>query len=919
MIQITGARTHNLQNVDVAIPRAKLVALAGVSGSGKSSLAFDTLAAEGQRRFLECVSSESRAFVELLEPPPVDLILGLPPTVAIDQKSSTPSPRSTLGTITEINDYLRLLFARFATPHCPECGRPIERHAPEQIVNRLLELGAGRKVQILAPLVRKRKGGHAETFALLRSSGLIRARIDGEIVEVGDPPPKLAPARPHSIEAVVDRIVIREGVRTRLAESVDLALALAGGLVTALVDAPEGWSERLYSVNHACPDCGTSTTPLEPRSFSFNNPDGACPGCQGLGAGRSFVRALVIPDPDRTWDQGLAPPLGLLVSPGRGLDPATDAVERFFEATSVDRSIPYKDWPGVLQESLWAGDARVGFPGLQGLFEQATADAKVDARALDAYRETTVCASCHGARLRPEALAMRIAGRSIADVWSMECSQAIAFFQQTTLEPAADQLVAEVAGRLDACQALGLGHLALERGSLSLSGGELQRARLAGQLAANLVGACYILDEPTTGLHPHDTGRLIERLRALVSSGNSVIVVEHDPVVIQAADWVIDLGPGAGPDGGRVIAAGSPAQIARDPESITGPYLARKPAAAPASDRLRQSPGWLEIRGASVHNLKLVDERFPRGGFAVVSGVSGSGKSSLIHGLLARAVRRMLHQGRDRRSPPGFAGLEAIDRLIEVDQAPIGRGPRSTPATVVGAFTAIRRLFAMTRLAKARGYGSGRFSFNEKGGRCEACRGLGVRAIASRLLPELEIVCPECLGKRYNPQTLEVRWKGLSISDVLDLRVDESLAVFAAVPAAFRGLESLAEVGLGYLALGQSSATLSGGESQRVKLAAELTTTATGSTLFILDEPTTGLHPRDVERLLAILFRLADRGNTLIVIEHNLDVVTAADWVVDLGPGAGAEGGRVVYMGPSGPLIECPTSLTASAIRTAQG
>ncbi len=915
VIEVGGARTHNLKNISLVIPRDKLVAFTGVSGSGKSSLAFDTIAAEGQRRFLECVSAESRGFVELIEPPPVDRLVGLPPTVAIDQKSATASPRSTLGTITEINDFLRLLLARFATPHCPKCGQIIERHAPEQIVNRLLELEEGRKVQILAPLARKRKGAQAEAFALLRKSGLIRARVDGEILEIGDPPPKLAPARVHSVEAIVDRVVIRPGMRPRLAESIDLALSLSGGLILALVDTPEGWAEQRFGVNFACPDCGTVATTIEPRSMSFNTPEGACPACQGLGAEHVLLRDLVIPDRARSWNQDLAPVLGLIAGPARAT--IMEPIDRFLDRSAIDRASPFAAWDTMAQEMLWSGDAS-GFVGLKAILEQATADARIDPKALDAYRESAPCAACLGTRLKPEALAMRLAGKSIADLWRMDCLLLATFLNETPLDPAAGPLVAEIKSRLAACESLGLGHLALERGTLTLSGGELQRARLAGQLASSLVGACYILDEPTTGLHPHDTGRLIERLRSLVERGNSVIVVEHDPAVILAADWVVDLGPGAGPDGGRVIASGTPDSLAKTPASVTGPYLAMKPSFPTESPRLATSPGSIEILGAVLHNLKQAQARFPLGALSVVTGVSGSGKSSLIHGLLARAARRMLHQSSHRRSPLGFAGLEAIDRLIEVDQAPIGRGPRSTPATVVGSFTAIRRVFSMTRQAKALGFGAERFSFNAKGGRCEACRGLGVNTVVSRLLPEIVVPCPECNGRRYGDQTLEVRFKDLSIADVLSLRVAEALVVFAAVPAVTRGLETLAEVGLGYLSLGQSSGTLSGGEAQRVKLAAELASTATGSTLLILDEPTTGLHPKDVERLLATLFRIADRGNTVIVVEHNLEVIAAADWVVDLGPGAGARGGEIVFMGTPRELARAPDSATGLALRDSQ-
>ncbi len=825
LIRVRGAKTHNLRNIEVAIPRLGLVVVTGVSGSGKTSLAFDTLAAEGQRRFLECIGADSGYLIDRLEPARVDDVQGLPPTVAIDQKTAAPSPRSTLGSITEINDFLRLLFARFSRPHCPGCGRAIERHAPEQIVSRLLALEPGRKVQILSPLVRNKPGAHPEAFAAIRQAGLLRARIDGTPGEIAEPPPALEASTPHSIEAVVDRLVIREGVRQRLAESVDLALGLAGGLMLALIDDQAGgWAEELFSVSFTCPDCGTELGQLEPRAFSFNSPQGACPACQGLGT--------------------------------------------------------------------QAGPAQPGAADL----------------------DPPPCAECQGARLGRAALGARVDGRSIAEIWSDEADALEAWFSQASLDPLAEPLVAEIRARLEACRMLGLGHLALGRASTTLSGGELQRARLAGQLGSSLTRACYILDEPTTGLHPSDTSRLLDRLRLLASRGNTVIIVEHDPDVIRAADWVVDLGPGAGPDGGNVVAVGTPAAIALDPASITGPYLARALTVAPEpSRRASLAPGWIEITNARRHNLRGVTARFPLAALSVVTGVSGSGKSTLVHRVLALAARRMF-ASRDRRPPAGIRGLETLERLVEVDQSPIGRGPRSTPASVVGAFGAIRRVFASTREARSRGLGQEAFSLNVKGGRCETCRGLGTLKLASRILPELEVVCHDCQGARYNPRALEPRWKGLSIADVLALRVDESLPVFAAVPRAARGLQSLAEAGLGYPTLGQSSLTLSGGEAQRVKLAAELATPSPGPSLYILDEPTTGLHPRDVARLLGTLNRIVDLGHTMIVIEHNLDIAAAADWIVDLGPGGGRHGGAIVAMGPPAEIVANPQSLTGKAM-----
>jgi excinuclease ABC subunit A len=825
-IVIRGARVHNLRNVDLDIPRDRLVVLTGVSGSGKSSLAFDTVFAEGQRRYIECLSSYARQFLDQLERPDVDQIDGLPPTVAIDQKAGQSSPRSTVGTLTEINDYLRLLYSRLGVPHCPNCGLPIHSQTPEQMVATVLAFPTGRRLMVLAPLVRARKGAHAEVFQAVRRAGLIRARVDGEIVEVADEPPKLAKTKVHSIDAVVDRLVVREGIGPRLAESVNLALKLSEGLMTITSEVDGAWQDDLMSVHLACPGCGTSLPALEPRAFSFNSPQGACPTCGGL-----------------------------------GVAPAADG-----EAEGDDDPAP--------------------------------------------------CPDCEGSRLRPEARSVRVEGRSIDQVQDMAIDEARAFFDALRLpgaDPAiAEPLLKEIRGRLQFLSNVGLGYLTLGRGSQTLSGGELQRVRLATQLGSGLVGVCYVLDEPTAGLHPRDTDRLLAGLRNLEAQGNSVLVVEHDEAVIRAADWIVDVGPGAGPDGGSIVATGTPDEIAGSEASITGRYLsgALRPA-LPRADRLGRSPGWVVMRGATVHNLKGDEVRIPLGALTCVTGVSGSGKSTLVHDVLARGFRR-----RDRpsaREAPGLGrieGWEPLTSLVVVDQSPIGRSPRSTPATFTGVFDQVRRVFATTREARMRGYGAARFSFNAKGGRCEACEGLGHRRIPMQFLPDMFVVCEECQGKRFNRQTLEVLFKEKSIGDVLDLRVDEALAFFDAQPRVLPGLAALHDVGLGYLTLGQSGATLSGGEAQRVKLAAQLGRPALGSNLYILDEPTTGLHFADIDRLLAIFHRLADRGETLVVIEHNLDVVAAADWVVDLGPEAGADGGRVVAMGPPEEVARSPRSPT---------
>jgi excinuclease ABC subunit A len=949
-IRVRGARVHNLKDIDVDLPRDCLVVLTGVSGSGKSSLAFDTIYAEGQRRYLECLSSSARQFLDQLEPPDVDAIEGLPPTVAIDQKAGTPNPRSTLGTITEIADYLRLLFARAGTPHCPSCGAPIRRQTPEQMAARLLSLPPGRKVQILAPLIRDRKGQHLEVFQAIRRAGLIRARVDGELVEVTETPPKLAKTRAHSIEAIVDRIVIREGIRPRLAESIDLALKLSDGRVLALVESPAGWDELLLSMHLSCPACGTGLPELEPRSFSFNSPHGACPVCQGLGSHRAFRPDLVVPDRSRSWDRGAVVPWALLSPGGRdpGAMPHDRLVREFLARHRVAPAAPLESWPPETWRSFWDGEPGGPFPGLAALLEQVDREAKGEAlrQALEVYREEVRCAACGGSRLRPEARAVRFEGRGIHELTAMPVGDLLSFFRSVSpppggrgpaptppvdpaLDPVAAPLIEEVVSRLQYLVDVGLDYLALGRGSDTLSGGELQRARLAAQLGSGLVGVCYILDEPTAGLHPRDTARLIASLRRLLELGNNALVVEHDEAVIRAADWVLDLGPGAGPDGGTVVAAGPPARLSAADGSITARYLGRGPRLAKVEEhgRLARSPGWIRIRGAAVHNLKQVDARIPLAAFTCVTGVSGSGKSSLVHDVLARAVRRALH--RSGRLGDGVEGVVVsvvgaedrdspqvtVDQLIEVDQRPIGRTPRSTPGTATGVFDAIRRVFAATREARIRGYGAGRFSFNAKGGRCEACQGLGERRIPMQFLPDLHVTCDECGGRRFNRQTLEVHFKGRSIGDVLAMRVDESRAFFDAVPRVLPGLVALHDVGLGYLTLGQSSTTLSGGEAQRVKLAAELGRPAAGRTLYILDEPTTGLHFADIDRLLGILHRLVDLGHTVVVIEHHLDVISAADWVIDLGPEGGEAGGRVVAMGPPEVIAATAESRTGQALR----
>ena len=902
-IKVRGARVHNLRDLDVDIPRDKLVVLTGVSGSGKSSLAYDTIFAEGQRRYVEGLSTFARQFLDQLEPPDVDGIDGLPPTVAIDQRSGSGSPRSTVGTLTEINDYLRLMYARVGLPHCPKCGRPIRRQTAEQMVQSVMALGEGKKAIVLAPLVRGRKGVHADSFALIRREGLIRARVDGETIEVGDPPPKLAKGKLHTIEAVIDRLVVREGMRARLAESLDRALKLGDGTVTlSEADDSGEWVDRTLSVNFACPECGVGLAEVEPRTFSFNSPYGACPECSGLGTARAFDPDLVVPDRSR--------PIGEAV-------PAVvrELALRVAAEAKVDLGQAVADWP--------RGASARFFAALDAALAAALESAKGERgrAALEILRAEAACPKCDGARLRPEALAVTLGGLAIHELSRLPGVEALAFFGslkfEAPVEPVAAPLVREIARRLETLDRVGLGYLALDRGADTLSGGELQRVRLAGQIGSGLVGVCFVLDEPTSGLHPRDTNRLIASLRDLRDAGNSVLVVEHDEPTIRAADWVIDLGPGAGPDGGTVVAQGPPDRLDDATGSLTARWLKREPSPLveqPA--RLAGSPGAIEILGASGHNLKNVNARFPVGCLTCVAGVSGSGKSTLVLDTLARSARRHLGFGGTRPAPANaIHGLDLVTSFVDVDQSPIGRSPRSTPATFVGVFDEIRALYARTKEAKVRGYKAARFSFNAKDGRCPTCLGQGVRKIEMQFLPDLFVTCEACRGLRYNPATLEVRYRGRSIGETLMMRVDEARETFEAIPKIFRGLDALHRAGLGYVTLGQSSTTLSGGEAQRVKLANGLNRSATSGALYVLDEPTTGLHPHDVENLLRVLIDLADRGATVVVIEHNPDVARAADWLIDLGPGGGPDGGTVVATGTPAEVARDPGSVTGPFLR----
>ncbi len=927
-IRVRGARVHNLRNVDVDLPHNRFVVLTGLSGSGKSSLAFDTIHAEAQRRFLETLSSYARSMVEQLEPPDVDQLEGLPPTVAVDQKAGSSNPRSTVATLTELHDYLRLLYARTGVPHCPSCGREIVRQTPEQMVDTVTRLAAGTKVLLLAPLVKARKGSHADAFAAIRRAGLIRARIDGKVADVLDAPPVLTKTQAHTIEAVIDRLVIREGIRPRLSESIDRALKLGHGTVIIASPESEGSAaDRVLSAFLACPDCGVGLEPLEPGAFSFNSPLGACSECHGLGVVDSFEPRTLITDAKKSLVQGAVGALQTFPKRVRNELLTGAAVQSLLKGRRVSVEKPLGEWPLRVRSLLINGQNEKGearLPGLAELLETAYRKLTPSQRAaLVPFRLAQTCPACAGTRLKAEARAVTVGGVSLPELMGKTSSEIASFLAllkfEGVHEAVGPPLVREMRARLGYLQSIGLAYLTLDRPADSLSGGELQRVRLASQLGSGLVGICYILDEPTAGLHPCDTERLIAILLSLRDAGNTVIVVEHDESVIRAADWLIDLGPGAGPDGGSLVTYGSLEQITRS-DSPTARWL-RGELATPSdrSDRVLRGNEWIQVRGASEHNLKSIDVRIPLGALTCVTGVSGSGKSTLVQDVLARAAHRTLfNTGPEAGKHREITGLSAIDKLVSVDQAPIGRTPRSTPATYTGVFDEIRRVYAGTREAKTRGFKSSRFSFNAKGGRCEECLGQGFRGLELEYLPEVFVRCEACDGKRFNQPTLDVRFKGKSIADVLDMRVDEALGFFEAIPRVHRGLDSLREAGLGYVTLGQSSTTLSGGESQRVKLAAEMGRVSTGRTLYILDEPTTGLHAFDVMQLRVMLERLADLENTIVVIEHNLDLIAAADWLIDLGPCGGEAGGEVVAMGSVAEVTRIRESQTGRALRERQ-
>jgi excinuclease ABC subunit A len=904
LIRVRGARVHNLRNLDLDIPRDQLVVITGPSGSGKSSLAFDTLFAEGQRQYIESLSVYARQFLHQLERPDVDLIEGLQPTISIDQRAGSANPRSTVATVTEIYDHLRLLFARAGQAYCYRCGAPIRQQSPEQILDELFALPEGTKAIILAPLVRGRKGQHPEVFDAIRKAGFVRARVDGAVCELDAVPP-LVKQKPHTIEAVIDRVVLRASARARIAESIQLAVKHGDGLVVVSYQDDDAWLDRPFSTDYACPNCKLSYEELEPRTFSFNSPYGACRTCDGLGVRLEFDFDLVAPDRSLSLADGA-------IAPWRNGGAAAAArrqraLSGFLSAQGIKRATALAEMKEKTLERLWRGDGK-DFAGVQAMLDDEYAQAVSDENGklrerLEAFRGMVACVDCGGARLRPEARCVRVGERAIHEITALTVGRARAFFAALAFPaedgPVATPVVAEIRNRLEFLAKVGLDYLTLDRAADTLSGGELQRIRLASGIGSGLVGVCYLLDEPSIGLHPRDSAQLIGALRDLQRLGNSVLVVEHDEAIMRASDQLIDLGPGAGVQGGQLVAQGTPDELARDPASATGQYLAgERRIAVPEQRRPANLKRTISLEGATINNLKDVAIEIPLSVLICVTGVSGSGKSSLLNETLTRAVRRKLGGGGPKPGPfTRLRGVSQIDKLVEIDQSPIGRTPRSNPATYTGVFDEIRKVFASTRDAHLRGYRGSRFSFNVKGGRCEHCQGQGVQKIEMNFLPDLYVPCAECRGARFNRQTLEVRYRGKSIADALAMSVDEALVFFENFPPIRRLLESLRDVGLGYLPLGQASTTVSGGEAQRIKLATELGRVDTGRTLYLLDEPTTGLHFDDVSKLLTVLTRLVDLGNTVVVIEHHLDVIKSADWVIDMGPEGGEAGGHIVATG----------------------
>ena len=933
-IIVKGARANNLKNIDVTIPRDKLVVVTGVSGSGKSSLAFDTIYAEGQRRYVESLSSYARMFLGQMDKPDVDYIEGLSPAISIDQKTTSKNPRSTVGTVTEIYDYLRLLWARAGTPHCPNCGREIRQQTIDQIIDQVLALPEGTRIQVMAPVIRGKKGEHAKVFEDAKRSGYVRARVDGSLYEL-DEEIKLEKNKKHSIEIIVDRLIIRPDIRQRLTDSVETAAKLSGGLV--IVNLLREEKDLSFSQNYACEDCGISMEELTPRMFSFNNPFGACPTCTGLGNQLKADPAIIVPDGSKSILDGAICANGWNNVRGDGIS------RMYFDALSKKYKFSLTEpWDSLSREAkdiiLYGtkgellelhydqprgkGVLKQAFEGICNNIERRYKETQSDAsrKELEELMSECPCPECGGRRLRKESLAVTVGGKNIYEFTTLSVEDALAWMDSLTLTEQqlliADRILKEIRSRLGFLKSVGLGYLTLARSAGTLSGGESQRIRLATQIGSSLMGVLYILDEPSIGLHQRDNDKLLATLQNLRDLGNSLIVVEHDEDTMRAADYLIDIGPGAGVHGGRVVAAGTPAEVMANPDSLTGQYLSGKKKIEVPAARRAGNGKILKVVGASENNLRHIDVEFPLGTFTVVTGVSGSGKSSLVNEVLfkrlgAELMRMKVRPGKCDR----IEGIEQLDKVVNIDQSPIGRTPRSNPATYTGLFNDIRDLFASTQEAKSRGYGQGRFSFNVRGGRCEACSGDGLLKIEMHFLPDIFVPCEVCKGKRYNRETLEVRYKGKNIADVLDMTVDEGVEFFSALPKLKRRLQTLQDVGLGYVKLGQPSTELSGGEAQRVKLATELSKQATGKTIYILDEPTTGLHSDDVRKLLEVLQRLVDAGNTVVVIEHNLDVIKCADHLIDLGPEGGDGGGTIVVTGTPEEVAACPASFTGQYLK----
>ena len=932
-ILVKGARAHNLKNVDVELPRNKLVVFTGLSGSGKSSLAFDTIYAEGQRRYVESLSSYARMFLGQMDKPDVDYIEGLSPAISIDQKTTSKNPRSTVGTVTEIYDYLRLLYARIGIPHCPVCGREIRQQTVDEIVDRLMQLPEGTKLQLLAPIVRGRKGQYVKELENARKAGYARARVDGSLYDLLEPIP-LDKNKKHTIEIVVDRLVMRPDITGRMSDSVETATELSGGLLTVDVI---GGEELTFSRSYACPEHGISVEELSPRMFSFNNPFGACPQCGGLGIHMAMDPDRIIADPTLSIREGAIQASGWNYKTGGTIARMYyDGLAAHY-GFSLDK--PYKDLPATVQQILLYGTGEekirmtytreygsgthlTTFEGvlnnLQRRYNETTSDSAREE--LEAYMSQVVCPTCHGDRLKPESLAVTVGGRNIMQLCRLTVDDLLEFLDSLTLSPRehmiGDRILKEIRERLGFLHSVGLSYLTLGRGAATLSGGESQRIRLATQIGSGLVGVLYVLDEPSIGLHQRDNDRLLDTLRRLRDLGNTLIVVEHDEDTMRAADWIVDVGPGAGIHGGRILYSGPAAGIVDCPDSITGQYLSGRRRIPLPKQRRSGSGKLLTVRGAAENNLQNIDVSFRLGCFNCVTGVSGSGKSSLVNAILYKRLARDLNHAQTRPGKhAGLEGLEHLDKVIAIDQSPIGRSPRSNPATYTGVFNDIRELYASTADAKMRGYTAGRFSFNVKGGRCEACQGDGILKVEMNFLPDIYVPCEVCGGKRYNRETLEVKYKGRSIADTLDMTVEEGVEFFSAIPKIARRLQTLLDVGLGYVKIGQPATTLSGGEAQRVKLATELSRQATGRTVYILDEPTTGLHAADVQRLIEVLQRLVDAGNTVVVIEHNLDVIKVADHIIDLGPEGGDGGGQLVVAGTPEEVAACERSYTGRYLK----